>query len=86
MMYEQITLAKGQTAPIGSDEADKIAALRRHLSPQEQSLFGIGEPYASDAVDASPLKVLLRGLAASLATTTLFLTVGLLAQPVTTLA
>jgi hypothetical protein len=86
MMHEQITLAKSNTAMTTGRNAARIADLRKHLSPRDQTLFGIGEPYASTAVDASPLKLLLRGFAASLATTSLFLTVGLWAQPISTLA
>ena len=59
----------------------KLALLARHLSRRERRLFSIDEPYEDDSANRNATSSILIGLAATVATSTLFLVVALLASP-----
>ena len=65
-------------AGFSADVDRKLALLSRYLTRRERRLFGIRETYDNEEPESSA-RAILSGLAASLATTTLFLGVGLLA-------
>ena len=66
---------------VAPSSASRIEQLRDHFSPQEVTMFGIGQPYEGRYEDRPEVNPLLSGIAASVATTLLFTGVGLLSLP-----
>jgi hypothetical protein len=62
-------------------EPVRLDQLRQHFSPEEARMFGIDRPYDRDIEPVPPLRRILDGLAATMATTLLFAGVGLLGIP-----
>jgi hypothetical protein len=67
-------------APDGAQPV-RLEQLRELFSPEEAKVFGIDRPYDRDIEPVTPMRRLLDGFAATMATTFLFAGVGLLGIP-----